>query len=382
MTDFRGAIVRNGEVMSESALDAYTDRIFAKIDEMLAAGLESPTEFEVVTALAFLYFADVSVDFVILEVGLGGAGDSTNVIDDCLIAVITSISLDHCDVLGHTVEAIAKEKAGIIKPGSVVVNGASGAAGAVIKRTASEMRCQLFDASAAVPRNVKVGIEGTEFSVDIGGEVYEHVRLSMIGKFQAENAVCALCVSRALRDVYDIELDEGKLRDGMWGAALPGRFERVDYGELLSRGNLRRSNVASPAVVLDGAHNPDGMRRVAETVASLFAGGRVLTVFAAQGDKNAEAMLGLCADFSETIITTQSEHTGRAAAEELRETLRDIRRVCGQSGARDRAISDPAEAVDAALREGESYDLILITGSLYLIRDLRMENRNHYWRKS
>jgi dihydrofolate synthase/folylpolyglutamate synthase len=453
MTDFRDAIIRNDEVMSRASLDTYTERIFCAVDDMCAEGLESPTEFEVITALALLFFFDAPVDFVVLEVGLGGKEDSTNIIDDCLLSVITSVSLDHCAVLGDTVEAIAAEKAGIIKPGRPVVNGASGAAKVVVEQVAREKGCELFDTGRIPPVNVETHMDGTTFDAQVGRSIYERLRLSMIGGFQAENAMCALCAFDILKEVYGFALDETKLREGMFRATLPGRFERIDL-RMLSQGTLETSALSpsesessalmpsksvqtvkqtirtagessaespvSPVVVLDGAHNPDGMKRLAETIETLFPNGRVLTVFAALKDKNIEEMLTICAGFSERIIVTETDYERKADAEDIVRMLRGIRSAhrfnmprmhddasdsehAHQPDAahmrgdasdsepahrldmssmrdgfdadafreRDTVIANPLEAVAAALDDADSFDLILVTGSLYLVREIR-----------
>ncbi|MDR1028112.1 MAG: bifunctional folylpolyglutamate synthase/dihydrofolate synthase [Clostridiales Family XIII bacterium] len=371
MTDFRDAITCDDEIMSRTSLDEYTERVFLAIDGMLADGLESPTEFEVVTALALLFFSDSPVDFVILEVGLGGRADSTNIVDDCLLSVITSISLDHCAVLGDTVEEIASEKAGIIKAGRPVVNGASGAAKAVIEREARRKGCKSIDASGIVPRDIVTDTDGTVFDAEVGGKAYARLRLSMIGRFQAENAVCALCAFKILKEDCGVALDEGALRAGLSRAALPGRFERVDHS-IFPVNDRETSSVGNPIVVLDGAHNPDGMRRIAETIGSLFPRGRTLTVFSALKDKNVAEMLGICAGFSAKVIVTETENERKASVEELREILEEVRRASSAlSVARDMAIKAPWDATEAALREREAYDLILVTGSLYLIREIR-----------
>ncbi|MDR2156758.1 MAG: bifunctional folylpolyglutamate synthase/dihydrofolate synthase [Clostridiales Family XIII bacterium] len=375
MTDFRDAVVCNDVALPRASLDAHTDRVFCAIDGMCAEGLESPTEFEAITALTLLFFREEAVDFAVLEVGLGGAGDSTNIIDDCLLSVVTSVSLDHCAVLGDTVEAIAREKAGIFKTGRPVVNGAIGAAKAVIERAAREKGCRVFDAAGTAPRDVVIGLGGTTFGADIEGVRYERLRLSAIGRFQAENAVCALYAIHILREIYGVAIDGGKLREGMLRAALPGRFERIDLRTFPGRaGNVFGESGAADgraAVVFDGAHNPDGMRRIAETVRDVFPQGRTLTVFSALRDKNIDEMLGICADFSAKMILTGSEHERSADAESLSGRLNGLRRANRRSDARDAAVADPREAFETALAERGDFDLILVTGSLYLIRQLQ-----------
>ncbi|MDR0356983.1 MAG: bifunctional folylpolyglutamate synthase/dihydrofolate synthase [Clostridiales Family XIII bacterium] len=380
MTDFRGAIIRNDCVMSNAALDEYAERVFRAIAEMREGGMESPTEFEVVTALALLFFSENPVDCAVLEVGLGGKGDSTNITDDCLMSVVTSVSLDHSDVLGDTVEAVAEEKAGIIKAGRPVVSGAAGAAGAVIKRFARQGGCEIFDAARVVPYDVGTDMTGTMFSANLDGEIFESVKLSMVGRFQAENAICALYAFRILRDACGFGLDERRWREGLLRATLPGRFERVLPRAFSRPAEPGRDPGNEAVVIMDGAHNPDGMRRIAETVEELFPGGRTLTVFSALRDKNVAEMLEICDGISRKMILTEQSNARGATAEELRRTLRGIRSARSEKDAaadlsfeRDEAIADSSEAIVAALRERDAYDLILITGSLYFIRETREE---------
>ena len=175
------------EYISDEDLEKYTNKVLEKCEEMTADGRESPTEFEVVTAVCFCYFADRDPDYVVLEVGLGGIGDSTNIIESPLVSVITGIAYDHMDRLGNTLEEIAANKAGIIKTGcpvvaNISVENAPGAA-KVIAREAYKKNAVLHDASRV--KMYDYGIRGRKmiFTADIEGQRYADVKLSMIRLF-------------------------------------------------------------------------------------------------------------------------------------------------------------------------------------------------------
>ena len=196
---FNERIELNGAYISDADLTEYTDRVLKQVQRMVDAGKQSPTEFEVITAIALLYFYEKGADYVVLEVGLGGRGDSTNVCKAPLISVITSISYDHTDRLGDTLAKIAWEKSGIIKDGCPVVTSAKAPeALEVIERTAAEHHALFFE-TRRIPYKIKEqGLDGSCFDVDFQGVLFEDLRISMVGAHQIENAIAALATINLL----------------------------------------------------------------------------------------------------------------------------------------------------------------------------------------
>ncbi|MEL7658549.1 MAG: Mur ligase family protein, partial [Bacillota bacterium] len=191
----------NGAEISEADLICFTGQVLEKVDVMLEEGMESPTEFELITAIAFLYFSKQDIDFLILEVGLGGIGDSTNMVSRPIASVITSISFDHMEYLGDTLEKIAIEKAGIIKPGiPVIFNVEDKSASGEIQKVAAAKGSKMYDVSV-IPYQIKEKtVDGYSFNTDIHGSEYRELRISMIGMHQIANAICALSVIEVLKE--------------------------------------------------------------------------------------------------------------------------------------------------------------------------------------
>lgn len=348
--DFHERIQFDGGFITDQELERHTDQVVEKAEEMVKEGFDSPTEFEVVTAIAFLYFAAKKADFVILEVGLGGTGDSTNVVEKPLISVITSISYDHMGQLGNTLAKIAGEKAGIIKEDvPVVSNVEQREAAAVIARKAYEKGCVLYDAT-----KVKYGIQeesaaGALFDMEIYGTDYSEVRISMAGRHQIENAKTALIALEILRKRGIIKVTRSKLYQGMEKARQPGRFEI--FGE-------------KPVVILDGAHNEAGAKALRQAMESYYGGQEILVVAGMLADKETEKIAKHFQAISNRFIATQPDNPRKLPAAELANLLKENGASC-----------EIAENAEAALTMARSQkpcpDVVLFAGSLYLIGEIR-----------
>jgi dihydrofolate synthase/folylpolyglutamate synthase len=350
VVDFFERIEFDGRCITEEAFAACTQEVLAEVDKMLADGLESPTEFEALTAVAFLYFSKRATEFLVLEVGLGGRGDSTNIIKRPEVCVISSISFDHTDRLGNTLPAIAREKAGIIKPGRpVIINVHDKEAAKAIARVAYENRAPLIDAGKIEARGVQKSLRGYAFSANIFGKSYSDIRISMPGMHQIENAICALCAIELLRSEGLIATDGALLRKGMEEARQPGRFEALP-GE--------------PIVVLDGAHNEAGAAAMAETARDLFPGKRILLVAGVLRDKALAPMIRHFDRVADAYIATEPDNERRLSAPELCAELAKTGKSCT-------AIADPARAVEEAWRRRGDFDAIIVSGSLYLLGAVR-----------
>jgi dihydrofolate synthase/folylpolyglutamate synthase len=350
VVDFFERIEFDGRCITEAELADCTQTVMEQVDKMIEDGHESPTEFEVLTAVAFLYFSKKETDFLVLEVGLGGRGDSTNVVKRPEVCVISSISLDHTDMLGDTLPEIAREKAGIIKPGCpVIVNAADDAAAKVIAGVAYERGAPLIDARRIKAYGVQKSPQGYSFSAKIFGKIYSDIRISMPGMHQVENAICALCAIELLREKSMLATDGALLRAGMEAARQPGRFE-VFWGE--------------PAVVLDGAHNPAGAAAMAKTARELFPGKRILLVVGVLRDKPLAPMIEQFDRVADAYIATEPNNERRLSAAALCSALERTGKPCTP-------VADPARAMEEARRRSGDFDVLIVSGSLYLLGAVR-----------
>ena len=352
---FNERIRYDGADISDEDLEYYGQKVVSAAEAMVADGLDSPTEFEVVTAIAFLYFAGRQADITILEVGLGGIGDSTNVVKHPLASVITSISYDHMAQLGSSLAEIAVNKAGIIKTGCpVIANVPQRDAAKIIARKAYAMGSRLYDISgihAAV-------FDETPFSQKVSMELYEKsysdVEISMVGRHQAENLKTALATLEILRKSGAVKLDRGALYEGLKRARQPGRFEVISE---------------DPLVIIDGAHNEAGAQALQETMAQHFAGKKILLAAGILADKEIDSIVKFLTKITDHIIVTEPDNPRKLAAEKLAEHVADF-------GTAAEVVSDVEAAVHRAKELADGYDVILFAGSLYLIGDVRRLWRN------
>ena len=353
------------EEISDEDLEECTDIVLDKVREMVDEGAESPTEFEVVTAVCFLYFSRKKCDIAVLEVGLGGRGDSTNIVKSPLCSVITSISYDHMDRLGNTIAEIAGEKAGIIKEGCpVVVSTERKEAFEVFVKKAEEMDAPLIDARSAASVDIKEERpDGSVFDFTMKDFELKDVRISMGGRHQITNAAEALVALSVLKEKLDIP--ESAVRKGFERAVQPGRFEIMYRPDKKNR----------PWVVIDGAHNRDGAVKVRESIERFFPGKSVLTVVGVLKDKDVEGIIGELAGFTEDFIVTEPENDRKASSYDIAKMIHDMGKTVYE-------IPQPKDAAALAMSIGKGYDVVLFSGSLYLIGCIRTILREHYLRPS
>lgn len=365
---FNERIEMNGELINDEDLESCTNEVVEKVEKMVANGLDSPTEFEVVTAIAFVYFSRKKADFVVLEVGLGGTGDSTNIIRAPEISIITSISYDHMDRLGDTLAAIAGEKAGIIKKGvPVVMNVKDREAQVPIAKKAYEKDSVLYDVSKIPYAIVYKSYNCYEVDANIYGTDYSGVKISMVGKHQVDNVITALVALEILRKAGKIKVERSKLYDGIFKARHKGRFERI-----------------GDKILLDGAHNEDGARALVETIKELYKDKKILMLTSMLKDKEYEKMFKLFTEISSDFIVTEIDNPRKCAADEL---AKAIRRNLLEKGSKSEdevsssayVVPDMKEALEISLARLEKFDVLLIAGSLYLagaVRDICLQFQN------
>jgi dihydrofolate synthase / folylpolyglutamate synthase len=303
-----------------------------------------PTYFETITAMAYLVFRARGVETAVLETGMGGRLDATNLVDPEL-AVLTPVDFDHEKFLGTTIPQIAFEKAGILKRGRPAVIGMQRPeALAVIEQRARETGSPLIHASSWRAEDLHQHAYGNSFTATYRERAIA-ITLPLIGAHQVENALTAVAALVAL------DVEQAAIRRGLAAVEWPGRLECV-----------RRH----PDVFLDGAHNPSGAAALARYIREFHTnragGGRVWLVFGAMGDKDLGTLAPLLFPLAHELIFTTPNQTRAYAAETIREVTREDRA---------RVIASPAAAVELALREARPEDAVFITGSLYLVGEVR-----------
>jgi dihydrofolate synthase/folylpolyglutamate synthase len=344
------------EISDEQFATSFTG-VLAITEELLASGALAahPTYFECVTAMAFDFFARAGVEIAVVEVGLGGRLDSTNVIVP-EVAVITQIDFDHENFLGHSIEEIAAEKAGIIKHGTWLVSAAENpAAREVIRRRAAEQEAHLVEIDEASGISHVRAEDGRyrfrlALADDLGPKSPREMetRLPLAGRFQVRNAVTAAAAARLLA-LRGFAVSDSAIVSGIESVRWPGRLERVQE---------------KPAVYFDGSHNPAGAREVLAFWREHLAGRRIHLIYGAMRDKAIDEVAGLLFPQATTVILTQSPQPRSLSAEALAEMTSHLAGTV-------EVTREPGAALERALEIAAADDVIFATGSLYLVGDLR-----------
>nr|WP_323132262.1 folylpolyglutamate synthase/dihydrofolate synthase family protein [Kineococcus indalonis] len=313
--------------------------------------------FEVLTLMAFAAFADAPVDVAVVETGLGGTWDTTNVVRPD-VAVVTPVSMDHEAWLGSTLEEIAGQKAGIVKHGATFVMGRQeeGAAAVLLARAAAERVTVLRDGADFGVQERSLAVGGQLVSLRTRGGLYTDVLLPLHGAHQADNAATALAAAEALL--------------ALPGDALPPGLVEAAFADVTSPGRLELLRT-SPAVLVDSAHNPSGARALAEAVAEAFTLSRLVGVVAVAGDKDVDGVLAALEPVLAEVVVTRSSSPRSLEPAELAEIAED---VFGEDRVHvaDRLDAALAQAVDLAESEGGPGAGVLVAGSVVLAGDARV----------
>ncbi len=341
----------NGNMVATTKLAKTLERVKPAIEEVAKnSPFGYPSYFEVQVALAFCLFEEQQVDVAVIEVGLGGRLDATNILSS-QVSVLTSVGLDHMEILGNTVEEIAEEKAGIIKNNQKVVSGFS-------QRSTKEIvkqHCKANDSYLwQMGNDFTFTIDDSLLTVNFPDKTYTELQMKLLGDFQFSNATCAIA---AVNLFLDGKVLDTAVRKGLATVSIPGRMEILQ---------------TKPFVMLDGAHNPDKMISAASAVSNLFKNNERIVVLALKKGKTAEEILPYLITNTKLIILTTFNTKGLwepYLPEQLEEiiTTIDPNVLCF-------TIYNPIEAVKYALSKASDNDLVWITGSLYLAGDIR-----EYW---
>jgi dihydrofolate synthase/folylpolyglutamate synthase len=351
---FQNRIQLNGQDIADQDLLALTQRIKPLAEELAKTDLGSPTEFEVVTMIAILYYATVSYpDYVIWEVGLGGRLDSTNVVMP-ILSIITNVGFDHIHILGDQIEEIAYEKAGIIKPGVPVVTGSKVSAVLnVLKEKAKEKKASFYAVDESFQYEVGTYDQDTQtFSFQSMFARYEDVVISLQGKHQLENASVAIMALEVLKQYYAVIWDEEDLRQGLRKTFWIGRMEKISQ---------------EPLTIIDGAHNPEGMAALRSSIDQYYHDRSVTVIFSAMKDKDISTMLRCLDGAVDRIILTQFDFPRAAKVEQLIGQMDQSNEwrmeICGEE--------DWQLAYQSFVQSATNDDVLIITGSLYFISEVR-----------
>ncbi len=352
--DFREQIQINREPISQTELARYVEVI-----KPLLAEVEGITTFEAITAICLTYFSDQKVDVAILEAGLGGRTDATNVVEP-LLSVITSISYDHMNLLGNTIEEIAAEKAGIIKPGIPVVIGKQDffEAQETLEKAAQSVQSEVIDTeNKIILRDIHQTLHGQTFSVefikgteDWNGEYF----IPLVGRHQLDNVTTALSVLRKLAD-SGYSIDKNSVQKGLAAVHWPCRFEVVCH---------------NPLIILDGAHNVNSAEKLAQNISELLPDKKITLVFGASVDKDIEGMLNVLLPKVGQVIFTKSPHQRAVEPAMLVKLVKITTTQC-------RSEEKITDALNFAVSRADDKTAILVTGSLFIAAAARIILNQH-----
>ncbi len=352
LVDFTERIKINNKSIDREKVCELLERIKPFIKKVAnAPSYGQPTFFEVITSMAFLYFFEEQVDFLVLEVGLGGRLDATNVCEP-LISVITHIDYDHMDKLGNGLEEIAREKGGIIKPEGIVIStNQYEEAYNEIKKIADEKNSLIYSTGKEISyKVVKSDINGVIFDLKGIYHNYKNLHTPLLGRHQADNAATAITATEALK-IRGVNISEKAIRAGLEKVKWTGRLEIIQN---------------NPTLILDGAHNPSGIRIVWQALKEIFTYHRLILVLAIFAEKDYKKMIQILAPNADLIITTKTM-SPRAALPRI------IAKEAAKYIEQNKIIvtENIPQAINCALSNSKKDDLICITGSLYTVGEAK-----------
>lgn len=337
--EYRERIQVNGRSITRKALCEGAELVRGFAEQMVAEGFHHPTPFEVETALSFWYFQQKQCDIVVLETGLGGLSDATNLIQTTQVAVLASISMDHMKFLGKTLAEIAEQKAGIMKAGcDVVTLRQQPEALAVVEQAAERQHCFLQIADVDKAKRIRYGVEKQRFDYD----GMRDLEISLAGKFQVENAVLAVETIKVLNK-HGFPVSESAVRKGLKETQWLGRFSVI---------------AKKPFFIVDGAHNEDAAKKLAESIEFYFTNKRIIYIMGILKDKEYEKIISLTHKYADQIITVTPPENPRAlSAYELAKEVVGVHPKVT-------AVDSLEEAVEMSYLLAEKDDVILAFGSL------------------
>jgi len=338
--------------IDDKDFEKLNTRIEKICKEMVGDGEESPTFFEYITAMAFLYFAEKNVDIVVLETGIGGTYDVTNIIKTPLVSVITSIGKDHMAMLGDTIEQITQEKAGIIKENChtvlyksdrLVYNSVNG--------ICKDKKSLLFSCQDVLISQEHYNMDGTRFTAKDSRFTYQVIYLQLLGKYQVSNAITTLMTIESLK-LQGYEISKKVVYSGLKNTKWPGRMEIVQK---------------SPTIILDGAHNEQSAKAVTTTLSTLTKKRKICMLIGVLKDKDYTRIVEILIPFADTIIVTEITNKRALSAERLYNTIKDKGHLDTQL-ILEKNIRNAYKIGQELLKEN---DILCCLGSLYLVGEIK-----------
>ncbi len=334
----------NNENIPEEKVANIISLIKEKIDIMIKEGYEYPTEFEIVTAMAFYYYFIENTDYVVLEVGLGGRYDATNVIDKSLVSVITSISLDHTGILGDTLEKIAYEKAGIIKEnGTVFVYNQTDIVKNVIKEVCNKKNAKYIevDFDDVIIKKSDINYQSFDY------KKYKDIKINLIGEHQIKNSILALNVVEFILDNVNLDIIKKGIEKTKWA----GRIEKLSK---------------SPLFIIDGAHNEDGAKSLQKVLDKNLKDKNMTLIIGMLEDKDIDTVLEILIPYFNKVITTTPNNTRAISCDKLKDRVYKYNKNVT-------SMQQIEKAVEYVLENSKKDDVIICAGSLYMIGEVRKE---------
>ena len=346
---FNERISLNGMPISDEEITQLANVIYPLSVELEGTELGGPSEFEIITAMAIYYFAEVHpVDFALFEVGLGGRFDSTNVIQP-LLSIITNIGLDHTQFLGSTHKEIAFEKAGIIKRDTSIISAVKQPeAQEVIMNKANEMQAPLYLLNKEFNIVDHVSIEsGETFTLQSNEHTLQDLTITMFGQHQTENAALAVMAAILLGKEHSYLIEEHHIREGLQDAHWPGRFEFVSH---------------NPILILDGAHNEEGVTALTAELAKRYHDKKIKMIFTALADKKLDEMIHLLDQVADEITFVSFDYP-RATSVEVLFNL--------SGSAHKKMDEDWKQVLTSEYKSVKENEILVVTGSLYFISQVK-----------
>ncbi|MBP1927262.1 dihydrofolate synthase/folylpolyglutamate synthase [Sedimentibacter acidaminivorans] len=350
LEEFTERIQINKIHIDKESLAKITTLVKEKIDIMISEGYNHPTEFEVVTAIGFKYFEEQKINFLVLEVGLGGRFDATNVVKNTLVSIITSISYDHMQYLGNTLEKIAFEKAGIIKRDSkVIIYPQSDNIKDVVKNQAKLKNSEIYEVDEKNIRKIKGDITGQEFEY-LKKDVFNlpNLKINLLGEHQLYNAATALCTLEVIKK-SGYNIDEHSIEKGFINCKFAGRFEIINK---------------EPIIILDGGHNINGIEYFSKAIKEYFGDKKIILFYGMLEDKNPDDVIDYLVHLSKEIYTLTPNNPRAMSSNDMAYLIRQ------HSDIKVTPIQKYNEILNI-LNGFDEKEVIAFVGSLYMIGEVR-----------
>lgn len=356
LEEYTERIQINKVPISRDSLTRITSLVKEKIDIMLKEGYNELTEFEIITAIGLKYFEEQKIDILVLEVGMGGRFDASNVVNNTLVSVITSISYDHIEYLGNTLEDIAMEKAGIIKENSnVVIYPQAKEIIDVIKKEAKKKNSLIYEVDSNNISNIKTDLSGQVFSY-LKTDVFNlpELKINFLGNHQLLNTLTVLQTLEIIKNL-GYKITEKSIIEGLASCRYAGRFEVISK---------------NPVIILDGGHNINGIESFSKTIIENFNDKKIILFYGMLRDKNPESVLGYLVPLSKEIYTLTPNSPRAMNAVEMAELIKK------NFGKDVKSLNNMYEVINI-LRNVNKDDIVAFVGSLYMIGEVRTSLRKY-----